>query len=339
MIPVLAPFAAIYGKAAGARSAAYRGGWLNAGRLARPVVSVGNLTAGGAGKTPLVALLAKLLLERGVKPAILTRGYRRDPGPSLIAIDPAPARSADPRKTGDEPAWLARELPDVPIVISADRYRAGAVAEQRYRVDVHLLDDGFQHLKLWRNVDVVAIDATQPLSDRALFPAGRQREPCAALKRAHFVVLTRSDQADAAPLEAQIREIAPQARSFRAHAVLRGWTDIAKRCRLEPDALRGRPLYAFCGIGNPTAFFSGLERDGFDVRGKRAFRDHHVYSGGEVARLLSCARQTNAALVTTEKDAMNLPHSQEGGFAAFACRIAAEISDVETLMESLITML
>ena len=339
MNPLLAPLAAVYGGAASLRSAAYRQGWLKSRRLLRPVVSVGNLTTGGTGKTPLVALLARLLLERGLKPAILTRGYRRASGPSLIALDAAPERRVDPRQVGDEPAWLANELPGVPIVVSSDRYHAGCVAEERFAVDVHVLDDGFQHLRLCRNADIVTIDATQPLSDRAILPAGRQRERTAALKRAHFVILTRTDQADAGPLEALVHEINPRALVFRVRTGLSGWREVATGRRLAADFLQGRALYAFCGIGNPQAFFRDLKRWGFDVCGTKTFSDHHLYSEADLKRLVSCARQSDATLVTTEKDVMNLRGDFARGLEAYACRIEPGIEDSVAFVEALLAML
>lgn len=326
---------------------AYRRGWLRARRLGRPVISVGNLTAGGTGKTPLVALIAKLLLQRGLKPVILTRGYGRASGPPLVALDPAPERSPDPRQVGDEPALLAAELPEVPLVVSASRFDGGRYAEEHYQPDAHLLDDGFQHQQLARQLDIVALDATQPFSDRAIIPAGQQRERCAALKRAHIVVLTRVDPADLAgqadradgaelaPLERRVREINPQAKLFHCQTKLAGWLSVADGRRLPADFPAGRGVYAFCGIGNPEAFFRDLARWGLALAGTRAFRDHHVYTDSEIARLVIAAHKTNATLITTEKDVMNLPADWRHTLPAFACLIEAGILEAAAFEESL----
>ncbi|MGH9354936.1 MAG: tetraacyldisaccharide 4'-kinase, partial [Terriglobia bacterium] len=227
MSALLAPLATGYGWAAGLRDYAYRSGWLNQRRLNRPVISVGNLSAGGTGKTPIVAYLARLLLRRGFIPSILTRGYGRSGGNSLIALDPAESRAPDPREAGDEPALLAAALPRVPIVVCADRYKAGRFAEKRFGANVHLLDDGFQHLRLARGLDIVALDVTQGLADRLVLPAGRLRERPSALRRAEIVILTRSDLADPAHTLAQLDQVQTNARIFRGGTRLAGFTEVA----------------------------------------------------------------------------------------------------------------
>jgi len=328
------------------RSFAYREGWLRARRLARPVVSVGNLTLGGTGKTPLVALVARTLAKMGLKPAILTRGYRRRGEADLVALEPRAAgkeRTVDPRSVGDEPALLARLLLDVPIVVSSDRYRAGSLAEDRWHVGAHILDDGFQHLALARDVDMVVLDATRQLSDWALLPAGRQREPCSALARADLVVLTRTELADPLPLENRARQMNPRARIFHASTKLDGFVDVATGKRHAPAVLKstfGHTFWAFCGIGNPGAFFAGLRAWGFTVVGETAFRDHHVYRGAELLDLETRARRAGAAgLLTTEKDAMNLPSGAAPRLPIFACVIQLELRDREAFEQELATRL
>ncbi|HEX5481371.1 MAG TPA: tetraacyldisaccharide 4'-kinase [Terriglobia bacterium] len=343
MNPVLQVLAALYGRVAAMRAEAYRRGWLKSRRLNQPVISVGNLTTGGTGKTPLAASIAKLLLARGFKPSILTRGYRRRRGPSLLALAPASGRAPDPRQTGDEPALLAAVLPEVPIVICADRYRAGKYAEEHFGVNVHLLDDGFQHLQLARDLDIVALDATQEIADQAILPAGRQREPATALKRAQIIVLTRSDLASpakVAQLESQVLEIHPGIPIFRSVTKLCGFVGIRTGSRLPPDALEGRRVYAFCGVGNPGAFFTSLRRWGMAVAGEQIFADHHVYTDREVAHLvLNASARGSARLVTTEKDAANIPPSWKADLNAFACVIEAEMDDPEAFEQALVTRL
>ena len=297
----------LYGMGARARTSAYRQGWLRQRRLGRPVISVGNLSAGGTGKTPLVRWIVDRLRGRGLRPAILIRGYRRRRGPDAIVIPPKPDRAPEPREVGDEAAWLARVFPDIPIGVSADRYHTGRLIEENYAVDVFVLDDGFQHLALARDLDVVALDATRGISDREMLPAGLQREPCSALARAGVVVLTRTELADATRLEDSVRRNNPGAQIVRARTRLDHLLDLTTGETLPPDAFAGRPVHAFCGIGNPEAFFRDLRLWGFDVIRESVFPDHYVY------RNLSFARATRtsdtgsvAALVTTEKDVMNL---------------------------------
>ena len=313
----------LYGMGATARAAAYRAGWLRQRRLPRPVVSVGNLTAGGTGKTPLVRWTVDRLIQRGRRPAILIRGYRRERGPDAIVVPPKTGRAPEPREVGDEAAWLASVFPEVPIGVSAERFRTGELIAANYPVDVFVLDDGFQHLALARDLDVVALDATRDISDGELLPAGLQRERCAALARAGLIVITRTELADPAPLEAKVRAINSSVSMVRArtrldHLVAIGGAAVA------PDEFVGRPVHAFCGIGNPDAFLRNLRLWGFDVVRESVFPDHHVYRNLHFARGGSVA-----ALVTTEKDLMNLAGLDLAGIGVpvLACATRFELED------------
>lgn len=338
MNTLLKPLAAGFGLGVALRRAAYDRGWLKTRRLSRPVISVGNLTMGGAGKTPLVAFIARRLVERGLRPAILTRGYGRRHAAELVQLEPRPGRTANPRQVGDEPALLARKLPEVPIVIGADRYRAGLLAEEQFRVDAHILDDGFQHWALARDVDIVVVDVTQELS--GLLPAGRLREPASALGRTDVVVLTRVDLADPRPLEECVRQINPQARIFHSHTKLSGLVDVASGRMYPPGAFRGEAVYAFCGIGNPKAFWGDLARWGFSVVFKKVFHDHHVYTELELELLYRVTAEPRpSAWVITEKDAMNLPGLGKADIPLLACVIEAEMYEEQAFEEALLERL
>jgi tetraacyldisaccharide 4'-kinase len=333
----LMPLAGLYGAGARLRRRAYQQGWLKSRRLSRPVISVGNLTVGGSGKTPLVAQVAEILLHRGYKPAILTRGYGRERGADLIALEPAPERNPDARTTGDEPALLARALPQVPIVICADRFRAGQLAERCFGADVHILDDGFQHFALERDVDLVAIDVTQNVLKDAVLPAGRLREPVSALARADAIILTRIEIQDPASTGKQVQQINSGVPVFCCATGLRGLVDAGTLQEVGPGNYHGRPVCAFCGIGNSYAFFADLSRWGFNPVGEIAFRDHHACTGQDVARLNRLAEEKGAiAFLTTEKDLMNLPPQLEFRFPVLACTIRAEISDAERFEQLLL---
>ena len=322
------------------RRTAYRRGWFKTHRLNRPVVSVGNLTAGGAGKTPLVMYIAERLLNRGWNPVILTRGYGRLRGADIISLAPGFGRRVDAREVGDEPALLARALPRVPIVVCADRHRAGQVAEESFPVDVHLLDDGFQHWRLARDVDVVALDVTQEFSDWALLPAGRLREPCAAVARAHLVVLTRTELCDPLTLHDRVHRLNPQAKIFLSSTSLRNFVDVQSGGPFAVQELRGQPLCAFCGIGNPSAFFADVRRWEFSVVAEVAFPDHHVYSAEDLRRLTQRARRAGAAaLLTTEKDALNLPPAWDSEIPVTACVIQTELREAEAFEAALLARL
>ncbi len=339
MSGILSPLAVGFKLGITLRRAAYRRGWFETRRLNRPVVSVGNLTVGGTGKTPLVAFIARRLLRRGWKPAILTRGYGRQSG-EIISLDPRLRRAPSAREVGDEPALLARTVPEVPIMVGADRYRAGRLAEERFDVDVHILDDGFQHLALARDFDLVLLDVTQELSDAALLPAGRLREPCSALERAHLVVLTRVELGDPRPLENRVARINPQAVIFHATTRLCGLVGLESGRPLAVETLQGKPTFAFCGIGNPSAFSADLRRWGFCVVAESAFRDHKVYSAGDIGRLAAHARDVGGvALVTTEKDAMNFPPHWKSELPIVACAIETEMRESEAFEKALLARL
>ncbi len=340
MSALLRPLGAAFGLGVRVRHAAYRHGWFRTHRLNRPVVSVGNLTAGGTGKTPLVAYIAKLLLRHGWKPAILTRGYGRSSKDAMILLPPGIDRHADPREVGDEPALLARTIPEVPLVVCADRFRGGRTAETQLQVDVHILDDGFQHLALAHDVDVLVLDATQSLSDRNLLPAGRQREPLSAIRRAQIVVLTRTDSADPVPLEELTRRIHPAARIFRSQTKLRGWTDALSGENVPMESIRAQKVAAFCALGNPRAFFADLRRWGFDLVAEDAFPDHHVYTGGEIERLAAGARAHGAAaLLTTQKDAVKFSPNWTTQPPILACAIETHLPDAGEFESTLLSYL
>ena len=346
MSRLLAPLAAGFKLGVAIRRAAYRRGWFKSHRLNRPVVSVGNLTAGGTGKTPIVRYIAEILLKSGWRPSILTRGYGRRDGGKMIVLEPAAERKADPGKVGDEPALLAQSLPELPIMVCTNRYRAGRLAEERFDVNVHILDDGFQHWALARDVDVVLLDVTQELSDQALLPAGRQREPCSALERAHIVVLTRTELGDPQPLEDRVREISPNASIFHCSTRLCELVDIRNGRVFPPTAFNGEPVHAFCGIGNPRAFFADLRKWGMSLVSETSFSDHVVYRNREADRhiagmllTLRLTKSTVAAFVTTEKDVAKLTKGVKSPVPVLACVIRSEIHEAAEFEETLISHL
>lgn len=333
----LMPLAGLYGAATLLRQQAYRRGWFKSRRLSRPVISIGNLTVGGSGKTPLVATIAEMLLRRGYKPAILTRGYGRDRGPDLIAVGPHSGKAPDSRRIGDEPALLARALPQVPIVICADRYRAGRLAEEYFGADVHILDDGFQHLAIERDVDVVTIDVTQELAHGAILPAGRLREPPSALTRADIIVLTRTEVQNPAPVERQVSLINPGASVFHCATELQTLYEWGNMGSIPPVDYHCKPACAFCAIGNPSAFFSDLHEWGFRLVSEIKFRDHHTYRAEDIQQLNSVARNSGAEiLLTTEKDCMNLPAQPGFCFPVLACKVRTKISTAELFEQALV---
>ena len=296
---IVEALSAVYGAAATWRRRWYGASASRTRHLRQPVVSIGNLRVGGTGKTPAVACLARLLLERGERPVILSRGYaRQQPGAGVTVVSDRTRVLADVAHAGDEPLLLARLLPGVPVLVCADRHAAGQVAESRFDATVHLLDDGFQHVRLARNIDLLLADA-RDLDDRVL-PAGRLREPLANASVADALIVPGGD-ADAARRVAShlgIRDAFWSVRELGALTMLREG-DRAP----EP----GEGLFAMAGIERPERFFDDLRAAGHRVLGTRVFRDHHVYSTTELASVADAARAAGAAaVVTTEKDAVRL---------------------------------
>jgi tetraacyldisaccharide 4'-kinase len=300
-----------YGLAVAARNTAYDRGLLRVTRAPVPVICVGNLTLGGTGKTPLVAWVARVLERGRSHPAIVSRGYR-----------------ADREGRSDEAAELAILLPGVPHVADRDRVAAARAAAAR-GADVVVLDDGFQHRRLARDLDIVAIDATDPFGGGRLFPRGLLREPLSGIARARAVVLTRA--AGVAPeRRAAIRTAVERAGGGRA-----AWVESAHRpVRLRSaggdvrplDDLRSRRVVAFAGIGNPAAFRDTLVGLGADLADFRGFPDHHPYSAGDLRALDERRRRLGADLVvTTLKDLVKARVDRIGDAPLFAVEIAIEM--------------
>jgi tetraacyldisaccharide 4'-kinase len=272
------------------RNSLYNHRILRSHRAAVAVICVGNLTTGGTGKTPLVAWLARLMAEEGLRPAILTRGYK--------------ARRVNAHPT-DEPAELAQACPGVPVIVNPDRVAGAAEAVGSHDAQVLLMDDGFQHRRLARDLDIVTIDATAPFGYGRLLPAGFLREPVSGLRRAHAVVLTRSDQVceeTLGQIETQIRRIRSNLLIARAiHAPVGARRSDDDEIPLED--LKGKKVFAFCGLGNPEAFFATVQACGCVLAGSQTYNDHHTYTDQNLADLHRAARSQGAdLLLTTQKD-------------------------------------
>lgn len=302
---LLVPLTPLYRGAVNARLAAYRRGWIKTSKLQVPVVSVGNLTFGGTGKTPMVIALVRDLVRRGRHPAVLTRGYGRSTDEPVVLIGPDPLVSAE--RAGDEPLELAARLPGVPVVVDHDRARGGIDALTR-GADVLVLDDGFQHLRLERDLDVVLVDAGDPWGGGRMPPRGRLREPVAGLTRAHAVLVTKVG-ADPAVVVEEIRRVvdrvAPGLPVFSARleprSVRRGGEVVG------PEALAGRRVLATAGLGRPEGFADLLREAGAEVVETSWFADHHPWTRLDVDGVVRRAAELGAVAVTTAKDAVKMP--------------------------------
>lgn len=295
------------------RNWGYDHGCLTTTRAALPVISVGNLSVGGTGKSPMVAWLAGYLRRRGVRVAILSRGYGQlDSGQN------------------DEALELELALPDVPHLQHWDRIASAKLAAEELDMQLLLLDDGFQHRRLGRDLEIVLIDASEPASCRWLLPGGLLREPMSSLSRADVVVLTRAASADQASYDkllGQVQRQAPQALVLPAnHRPTCLWS--AERGVVEFDRLSQQSVLAFCAIGSPGSFFGSLAELGAHVLDTRTWPDHHAFSGEDVAALAEWAQEfpDAQAIVCTMKDWVKLQSESIGGLPLLALRIEMEIS-------------
>ncbi len=289
----------------------------NQKRLPCRVISIGNLTTGGTGKTPCAIALAQEARRRGLKPVILTRGYKGTAqGPVFVSMGEGPILSVE--EAGDEPFLMARKLPGVPIIKGGDRYASGVFTLERLTprgwdpaAMVFILDDGFQHWRLYRDKDILLMDSANPFGARKLLPIGRLREPLTAMGRADIIVLTGAADAgnkeeDIAGLGNEIRLYNPSAPVFQAgHAPVFCVTPSGEG--MPGDWLSGKRLYAFCGLGNPDSFKKTLLAEGGILVGIRAFRDHHHYRPDDMTAVQTEARKAGADwIVTTEKDIIKI---------------------------------
>lgn len=294
------------------RKAFFQWGILRAHRLSVPVISVGNLTCGGTGKTPLVHWIARLLKKSGKRSAILSRGY------------------GGMGHTSDESQAVIEEVEDVPHLLGVDRVKSGTRAIQEFGAECLILDDAFQHLRLERDLDIVTVDALNPFGGGYVLPRGLLREPIDALRRAHVVVLTRTDQCERKKvdaLRAQVVKIKPSlllAEAVHRPTVLIRWQDGE---RIALDFLFHKRILAFCGIGNPRAFALTLEGLGAQVAGRMDFPDHYRYRDADLTAIKSEAQRLGVqAAVTTRKDAVKISKNVDFGVPFFVLDIEMEIT-------------
>jgi tetraacyldisaccharide 4'-kinase len=322
---LLSPLSWLYGLAIRLRNRHYdRPGKNLAARV--PVLSVGNMTVGGTGKTPIVAWLAQRLMDEGRKPAIVSRGYggRAGKGPLLVSTGEGPVRG--PEECGDEPYLLASRLPGVLVVAGSDRL-AGASAAADLGVDVVILDDGFQHRRLARDLDIVLIDSHSTLDSERLLPAGALREPVSGLRRAGMIVLTRTAaDKDYSELESSIRRFNRSAPILLSRHRPAGLFDM----RGAPAPYPERAVL-FCGIGRPELFRRDIESLGIEVTLFRDYPDHHPYTSRDINELRRLASD-GATLITTEKDLARLGTAEDLPLAVL--RIKIEVSGEEILLEA-----
>ena len=295
------------------RAALYNAGILPTFRLNHPVISVGNLTVGGTGKTPLVIALAERFRDANFRPVILSRGYKRTSHYILMV-------GTNWEEAGDEPYMMKQRLGNVPVVVGANRYRAGLFAQERGLGDVFILDDGFQHRRLHRNVDIVTVDPVEWSNGEALLPAGEWREPKSAILRAQAACIQQARGVSAPSLPIP---------SFTVHTEIDGIYH--NNVAVPVDDIKGRSVIAFAGIAKPERFFAAIESLGIYPAKRVRFRDHHRYSARDIEKLGGEIR------ITTEKDAVRLAGLDSADFLYL--RISAKIPDFDRLMSIILSRL
>jgi len=329
-----------YGIVSGLRARFYQWGWLAQRKLPVPVISVGNLTLGGTGKTPIVIRLAEWLLAEGRSVAILSRGYGRTSGAEMLLVSDGTQVLAGPGDAGDEPFLIATRCPKAVVAVGADRYRLGRWVLSRFPIDCILLDDGFQHLALYRDVDILLVDATDLGGLKAVVPAGRLREPIGAAARATQIVITRAEN----PLqvssvlqllhEVSDSKLMPPQAVFRVDDVL----SVRTGTRHALEDCKEKTAVLCSGIGHGASFCAMAERLGLRVLEEYRYADHHVYTMPDIDRTRAKAKEVKADLIiTTEKDLGKLkPFLAEADENWWVVRLGTEFTVGEDRLRQLI---
>jgi tetraacyldisaccharide 4'-kinase len=316
MRPLLLPFVPLYGAGMAIRNWFFDIGLLRSHKVAAPVVSIGNLSAGGSGKTPLVELLAKRLMLAGRKVAIVSRGYSRESS-GMLVVSNGSVQCAEASVAGDEPAQMAAKLTGAVVIVDERRARGAEYAIGKFGANVIILDDGFQHRYLRRDLDIVVLPVAEVEDPGWMLPAGNRREPMTSIKRASLIALSRCESIE---------------QFQKAKAVVRRWTDkpvigvatkvsafrrASSRFSIDLGGIKGKTAVAFSGIGNPESFAKTLNSVGLEVRQYVVFPDHHFYRKSELENLEYVLAETRADYcVTTEKDVARLS-SREHEFQSF----------------------
>ena len=298
---LLAPPGLVYSFIQQIRAFLYRFGILKTLRLPIPVISIGNITVGGTGKTPVTAYIARLLLEQGYKVAVLSRGYGGSLEGQTVVVSDGVTVMLGPQECGDEPYLLASTIPGLMVVIGTDRYTAGLLALQQLVPDVFLLDDGFQHLRLWRDLNILLLDCSRPFGNGWTLPAGLLREPASAARRADLIIKTRCPHGSVVPPQVSVTPV------FASSHCLIDAVQLTEGNPVLLDSLQGPAFLAFAGIAQPEFFFSALRDKGINVVRTLPFPDHADYDHTRFEEIAAALRNCGAEyVITTEKDGVKL---------------------------------
>ncbi len=312
-------------------------------RLGCKVISIGNITLGGTGKTALVELMAEYLRKQGHQIAILSRGYKREIQNSCLPGRQAGSKIQNFETMGDEPYMLKMRLRDIPVIVDKNRIRAARRAIETFQVDTVILDDAFQQWKIARDLNVVTIDATRPFGNRHLLPRGILREPFSSLKRADIFVLTKTNLSeDSALIKEELEKLNPGSAVFESSHEAVGFYDVNDtRQLLSPDSLRSKTVTLFSGIGDPDSFENLIKSLGIQIGCSCRFSDHHLYSRRDLEGIFKASRENNIdTLVTTEKDfvRMNPVELKTQGLRILVLRIAIAFKDEQRFCHRLLKL-
>ncbi|UCB52130.1 MAG: tetraacyldisaccharide 4'-kinase [Candidatus Zixiibacteriota bacterium] len=329
----LSSFSLLYRLGCGVRVLLYRHGLRRQTKLPSKVISVGNITVGGTGKTPLVIYLTEKLKARGEKVAILTRGYKRKKK-EMVELTQHIHRQVKWSDVGDEPYLLARRLSGIPIIVSKNRCASGDYAVGKHGTQTVVLDDGFQHLGLFRDLDVVVIDSVNPFGNGRLLPAGPLREPLTSLKRADVFVLTKTDQGSRKDKLIEIlRRHNPKAPIVESMYEVRSIEKVSNGSLIPTSEVENKKVLAFSGIGNPLSFENTLRQLGIQILRHRKFSDHFAYENEDVLELIREAENLGLDLIiTTEKDSVRIPLINEPKIPIYVLKIDLKVTSGEEVL-------
>jgi tetraacyldisaccharide 4'-kinase len=339
---LLVPFSFIYYLLFKFRAMIYRLGLLRKARLSPKVVGVGNITSGGTGKTPFTIHLAGALATRGLKTAIISRGYkRRGGGAEPLVVTNGDKTVTTVEEAGDEPFLIARSLPDIPLVISRDRRKGGKLLEELFQPEVIILDDGFQQLKVAKDLDLLLIDGRNPLGNGWLLPAGALREPASGISRADCIIITRGDKKSLPVIKERISRLKKKETPiFTGSIEVEGVFELITEKKVPLEKVKRMKVLAFSGIANPGSFEETVSSLGFNLLSCRRFGDHHWYCQKDISSLIAEAKKLSAeGLITTEKDAVKLKGVIPSNFPLFYLKIGMRLIEEKDFISFLLSSL
>lgn len=323
---MLIPLSLIYQLVMTVRSFLYANGLIASRRLVRPVISVGNLTAGGTGKTPLVIHMVRHLSSQGLGLAVLSRGYKGKPAQAVNTVSDLKGIRLGVRESGDEPYLMAGKLPGTPVLVGKDRFALGSEAILRFDPDCLILDDGFQHLSLSRECNIILLDGEFPFGNGLCLPSGSLREGVSAIRRADLIAISGDPSGE---VLSRIRGLAPGVPVHVVRFEASGLRSLPSHEVESLSLLQGKRVMAFAGIARPERFFRSIERAGAELVHRRSFPDHHPYTGEEAASLFRDGLEHKVdCLITTEKDAVRFPEVPQE-LPVFALVLSVEFQDEE----------